>query len=96
MGVTNVIIDDRTVCPKCKFEMEGGICWDSKDIGDRMNAWRLGERINLKHGNLIFVANGDDVWKGLWYCYKCKTYFDSEIIIKDGVITEIKITKEGK
>lgn len=73
-----------------------GFDLESKDMHDRCNAWNVGEKITILGGGLTFTAIGNIVWEGITSCFHCKKYIEADIIIKDGIITEIKFKEEEK
>lgn len=105
MGLTNTIIDTSKICPLCGKEIwpkekyknvseeEQFIHWSSKDLADRCNVWKLGERLTLTDGLLKFEATGDDIWSGCAKCHNCEEYFDALIFIRKGIIDEIRPVK---
>lgn len=102
MGLTNTIIDKTNLCPLCNQEFfpkgkyksipedKQVIHWQSKDISDRCNIWKLGERVIICDGMLKFEATGNDIWSGCSRCYNCEESMDALIFIRDGIIDEIR------
>jgi hypothetical protein len=102
MGLVNTIIGDGK-CP-CGEIIKS---WQSKDLYNRMNIWKLGEKIVIEDCNqnatFRLEGKGDDIWTGVGLCKKyiknkgivgCGSYLECDIIIKDGVIKEIKNIRE--
>lgn len=106
MGLNNDIKTKEDLkCSECgkslRWDTEhpsfkGIITFQSKDLSDRCNCWYVGERITLELGGLIFKAEGDDKWSGCNHCPHCKAFLDVDIIIKEGVIKEIKNIRKWK
>lgn len=106
MGVTNNIgTKEDIACLKCgkslRFDTENPdykytIVFQSKDLRNRGYQWMVGEKITFMDGELNFMAEGDDVWKGIHSCPHCRAFFECDIIIKDGTIKEIKNLREWK
>lgn len=78
---------------KAKGHDVTGFNLESKDLHDRFNVWNVGEKITIQGGGLTFIATGDTVWEGCCGCFYCKKYIEAEIIIKNGMITEVKLRK---
>ena len=104
MGLFNEIKTKEDVkCPKCKKSLrydtehpslKNIISFQSKDLSDRGNGWYVGDKIIIEHGGLKFVAEGDAIWSGIHGCPHCRTTFECDIIIKNGVIKEITNLRE--
>ena len=102
MGLYNEIELKITKCPLCNEDMRypGAIkrCMpvtcQSKDLYDRCNLFKQDTKIKLKFGKLTFECTGNDRWNGTLYCASCRTYMTCDIIIKNGIITEINNFKE--
>ena len=96
MGLVNTIYSKGIKCPECGMEIDS---WQSKDISNRMNGWDVGDKIILKEHGDEFIMSTDNVWTGFSSCSKfdminkrmvgCDKYWECDIIIKKGVITEI-------
>ncbi len=109
MGLTNNIGTKEDIkCLKCgkslRYDtdhpvLKDTIFFQSKDLADRGHQWMVGDKITLydyEGSNFRFVAEGDDVWTGCHVCPHCRTFFECDIIIKNGTIKEIKNLKYHK
>ena len=100
MGLTNEIGTKEDIkCLKCKKSLrytteypvfKDTIFFQSKDMADRMNSWMVGDKLIKKGGGLKFVAEGNSIWTGCHACPHCRTFHECDIIIKNGIIKEIK------
>lgn len=101
MGLINtIIIPNPPNCPVCGNSLKDrpdGWHTQSKYLNDRMNTWKMGDKITLYDGHLIFEAKGNDSWKdGCGSCNYCRTFFDIHFTIKEGRLKNYKIIKPKK
>ena len=100
MGLVNSIGTKKDIkCLKCKKSLrydtehpvyKDTIVFQSKDMNDRGNQWMVGDKIKIYGGGLSFTSKDDAIWTGCHECPYCRTFFECDIVIKNGTIKEIK------
>jgi hypothetical protein len=94
MGMFDSFIVKRFVCPNCR-KLNQNAEFQTKVLDNMLNVFKQGKKAKIDYPSMAITIK-DGKYDCLGSCFRCNTFFDGKIVIKNNVFIGVVDIKENK